>query len=150
MLRVLTWPLYAGIAFIAYQIVGLILQYWRQTIKARELGCKRAPTLPCADPFGIQIATLLVKADNEKRMPEYQIERAEEMSHRYGRVCHTYEVKMPPGKTNFVTSEPENVKAILATQFKDFGLPRLRILDFIPMLGRGIVSLINSMTSRCY
>ena len=41
---------------------------------------------------------------------------------------------------------PENVKAILATQFKDFGLPDLRIADFTPMLGRGIVRLINSMT----
>ena len=143
MLRVFTLPLYAGVAFLVYQIVSLILQYRRQAIKARELGCKRPPSIPCADPFGIQLARLLIKADNEKRMTQYQVDRAEEMSVREGRLCHTYSVKIPPGRTNFVTSEPENVKAILATQFKDFGLPNLRILDFIPMLGRGIVSLIN-------
>ena len=143
MLRVFTLPLYAGVAFLVYHIVGLILQYRRQAIKARELGCKRPPALPCADPFGIQLARLLIKADNEKRMAQYQIDVLEEMSLREGRVCHTYSVTVPPGKTNFVTSEPENVKALLATQFKDFELPKLRILDFIPMLGRGIVSPIN-------
>ena len=150
MLPVLTLSLYTGVAFLVYQIVGLILQYRRQVIKARELGCKRAPSLPCADPFGIQNTVLLIKADGQKRMPEYQIERFEEMCHRFGRVCHTYEVKMPPGKTHFVTSEPENLKAILATQFKDFGLPQIRILDFKPMLGPGIVRQTNSMTWRCY
>jgi hypothetical protein len=150
MLQVLTWPFYAAVAFLVYQVISLILQYRRKKIKAREWGCKRLPRLPCADPFGFQLSRQLLKADKEKRMPEYQIERAEEMCLREGRVCHTYEVKMLPGRTNFVTSEPENVKALLATQFKDFGLSDLRILDFTPMLGRGIVSLINSMTSRCY
>jgi len=146
MIPVLTLALCAGVTFLVYQIASLILQHRHRTIKARELGCKRAPRLPCADPFGIQNAMLLIKADSQKRMPEYQIERSEEMCQREGRVCSTYEAIMPPGKTHFVTSEPENVKAILATQFKDFGLPYLRIADFNPMLGLGIVRLINSIT----
>jgi hypothetical protein len=149
MLPVFALVLFAGAAFLVYQIVSLILQERRRAIKARDLGCKRAPRLPCADPFGIQIAMLLIKADGQKRMPEYQIERSDEMCQREGRVCSTYEVIMPPGKTHYVTSEPENVKAILATQFKEFGLPKIRIADFDPMLGRGIVRLINSMIWTC-
>jgi hypothetical protein len=150
MLPVLTLVLFVGVAFGVYQTASLILQARRRAIKARELGCKRAPRYPCVDPFGIQNAMLLIKADGQKRMPEYQIEREDEMCQREGRICSTYEVKVPPGKTHYVTSEPENVKAILATQFKDFGLPELRIADFDPMLGRGIVCLINSMTWTCY
>jgi len=36
----------------------------------------------------------------------------------------TYEVRMP-ATTLYVTVEPENIKAILATQFKDFGKGQL-------------------------
>jgi len=93
------------------------------------------------DIFGYKNVQILLKADNEKRMVDEQVERFEYMNKREGRICSTFEVIIPPGKMAWVTYEPENVKAILATQFKDFGLPRLRILDFIPMLGQGIVRL---------
>jgi len=41
------------------------------------------------------------------------------------------------GKTFFNTIDPENIKAVLATNFKDFGLGE-RIEAFGPLLGHGI------------
>lgn len=82
----------------------------------------------------------MLDADNSKLLPDLNIDRYDRICRREKRNVHTFEMIMPPGKTHFVTCEPENLKAILATQFKDFGLPDVRINDFIPMLGRGIVS----------
>lgn len=42
------------------------------------------------------------------------------------------------GKDGFFTIEPKNIQAILATQFKDFGLGDARNNNFKPLLGRGI------------
>ncbi|EHK99088.1 putative Cytochrome 52A13 [Glarea lozoyensis 74030] len=42
------------------------------------------------------------------------------------------------GRRLIQTIEPENVKAVLATQFKDFGLPETRIGAFEPIFGHGI------------
>lgn len=42
------------------------------------------------------------------------------------------------GKTAFFTTEPRNIQAILATQFKDFGLGDARNNNFFPLLGHGI------------
>ena len=39
-----------------------------------------------------------------------------------------------------MTSEPDNVKALLATQFSDFGLGN-RYEHFLPLLGDGIFTL---------
>lgn len=44
------------------------------------------------------------------------------------------------GEGGFFTIEPQNIKAILATQFKDFGLGDRRNGNFAPLLGRGIFS----------
>jgi len=38
------------------------------------------------------------------------------------------------------TIEPENIQAILAKQFKEFGLGETRNANFNPLLGHGIVS----------
>lgn len=41
------------------------------------------------------------------------------------------------GQTFYSTTDPENIKAILATNFKDFGLGK-RLETFGPLLGKGI------------
>lgn len=139
MLRAVAFPLLAGVAFIVYQVITLIIHYQRQSAKAREWGAKRAPVMFKKDYLGIYNVREMLEADAAKVMPEFQIGRYEDICRREGRNVSTFEIIMPPGKTHFVTVEPENLKAILATQFKDFGLPEVRISDFIPMLGRGIV-----------
>lgn len=42
------------------------------------------------------------------------------------------------GQTVISTRDPENVKALLATQFQDFSLGQTRYDNFVPMLGEGI------------
>jgi len=42
------------------------------------------------------------------------------------------------GTTAYVTFEPKNIQAILATQFPDFEIGSLRRSNFFPMLGNGI------------
>jgi cytochrome P450 len=42
------------------------------------------------------------------------------------------------GKRVINTSEPENIKALLATQFKDFGMPTMRNNALAPVFGHGI------------
>jgi hypothetical protein len=85
-------------AFILYQIISALLLWRHNAIKAKELGCKRAPALMASDPFGYMNVRDMLKADAEKRMPDFQIERVNEISQKLGRVAHTFEVKMPPGK----------------------------------------------------
>lgn len=141
MIRAVALPLLAGAAFVVYQIITLIIHYRRQAAIAREWGTKRAPVLFKNDILGIRNVREMLEADKAKCMAEFQIQRYEELCRREGKIVNTFEIIMPPGKIHFVTLEPENLKAILATQFKDFGLPDIRIKDFTPMLGRGIVSI---------
>ncbi|USP73415.1 translation initiation factor if-2 [Curvularia clavata] len=44
------------------------------------------------------------------------------------------------GVEGIFTIEPKNIQAILATQFKDFGLGKVRNRNFSPLLGHGIFS----------
>ena len=125
-------------AFVVYQVASVLLLWRRNAARAKELGCKRPPRLP-SDPFGIMNVRDMLKADAAKRMPDWGLEKLDEMSAATGRVAHTMEVKMLPGKTWISTCEPKNVQAVLALQFKDFQLPQNRIGAFIPLLGNGIV-----------
>lgn len=72
-------------------------------------------------------------------------ERQEMMSKKLGRVCSTFTFNML-GQTIFFTSDPENIKALLATQFGDFELGPLRRAIMGKVLGDGIVSSISIRT----
>jgi hypothetical protein len=136
----ITLLIYFLACFVVYQIASIIVSNRRHAARARVLDCKMPPRIPCPDPFGINNIRRLLKSDREKRMPEYLIERTEEVSHLEGRNVSTM-VQSLLGKDGFFTVEPKNIQAILATQFKDFGLGDARNNNFKPLLGRGIVSL---------
>ena len=57
---------------------------------------------------------------------------------RYGIVGATTFTAQLPGQQFIQTAEPENIKAMLATQFKDFELPAIRKGAFAPIFGHGI------------
>jgi len=126
--------------FVVYQIASTLVSNRRHAARAREFDCKMPPRVPCPDPFGISNIRRLLKSDREKRMPEYLIEKTENVSRLEGRNVSTM-VQTLLGKDGFFTVEPKNIQAILATQFKDFGLGDARNNNFKPLLGRGIVSL---------
>ena len=118
-------------AYIIYSIIATFLQNRRDAAKAQELGCKPAPQLVNRWPLGLEHIKDSFAADKAQRFPDFGCEWYAEMGNR----THTYSVL---GSTNYMTNDPKNVQAILATQFKDFGLGHLRRNNFFPMFGNGI------------
>lgn len=80
--------------------------------------------------FGIDFYGRVSKAVEENRYLELEMELLE----KHG---DTVSISMF-GKPMILTREPENIKAMLATQFEDFSLGASRYNSFVPMLGDGI------------
>lgn len=131
--------LWAIAAYFIYSVITHIATSRRRARKARELGCKPVPRLNLNDPLGINNVRMLLKADKEKRLPEYSEERMALISEREGRRVTTLQNTIA-AEMSFFTIEPKNIQAILATQFKDFELGERRNGNFKPLLGHGIVS----------
>lgn len=90
--------------------------------------------------FGLKHVKYMQAADEKKQFPELLIEREETMSKLHGRECATFKTEVM-GSTQYFTSDPENIKAMLATQFEDYDLGPARRGNMIRTLGDGIVSL---------
>lgn len=105
--------------------------------RERQLGCKK-PYKAKVGLFGLPQVWKSLRADQEKRFPNFLIENSKLASARAGRLVTTTEATLL-GQKRFITSDPANVKAVLATQFKKFGLGDDRINTFAPVLGHGIV-----------
>ncbi|KAF2786950.1 cytochrome P450 52A12 [Melanomma pulvis-pyrius CBS 109.77] len=91
------------------------------------------------DPIGIDNVLLLLKSDKECRLPNYVQERTDKICKKEGRQINTFYQNVL-GSPAIFTLEPENIKTILATKFKDFGLGESRNNNFFPLLGFGIFS----------
>ncbi|OJD28967.1 cytochrome p450 [Diplodia corticola] len=129
--------LWAIAAYVLYVAIAAVTKSRQRARRARELGCKPAPIFSAWDVLGIQTVRNLLKADREKRLPEYSEERIATVSAREGRLVTTMR-HVIAGEESFFTIEPRNIQAILATQFKDFELGERRNGNFQPLLGHGI------------
>ncbi|OJJ46554.1 hypothetical protein ASPZODRAFT_132621 [Penicilliopsis zonata CBS 506.65] len=109
---------------------------WQHARKARQMGCRPAPIHP-GDPFGISGLVSTVRYDREKLLPEMVEDRVATMAEIHDRVVSTYRVRLS-FQDHLFTVDPKNIQAVLATQFKEFGLGSLRIKIFGPLLGHGI------------
>lgn len=118
-------------AYLIYQFIVSLVQNRRYAAQAERLGCKPAPLLRNQLPFGVEHLHSSLKADETKQFPEFIAERYAKMGNR----THEYNLI---GNNGFLTADPKNIQAILATQFKDFGLGRIRRSVFMPLLGNGI------------
>lgn len=119
--------------FLAIMVVYKVVQAIQYKYYARKLGCS-SPTYVSNDHmFGFKAAFELLKAKADGVFPMYSHSRFE----KYG----TDTAKMMvAGSTLFVTRDPENIKAILGTQFNDYDLG-IRHRQFLPLLGDGIFTL---------
>ncbi|KAF2129778.1 cytochrome P450 52A12 [Dothidotthia symphoricarpi CBS 119687] len=131
--------LWAFVSFVIYKAVSSIVASRRHANAARQLGCEPPHRLKCVDPVGFQNVAKILKADKECRMPAYFKSCIDEISAEKGRLTTTIEQKIM-GSTCFFTIEPKNIQAVLATQFKDFGMGHVRNSNFGALLGRGIFS----------
>ena len=80
----------------------------------------------------------MLKADRGQNLPQYIYGRMEEVRAQHGAHATTIYNRIF-GDGAYFTTEPRNIQAILATQFKDFGLGERRNGNFFPLLGSGIV-----------
>ncbi|KAL1999931.1 hypothetical protein VTN02DRAFT_3787 [Thermoascus thermophilus] len=128
----------ASTAAIFFVFAGLFLagfrflvNRYRHSRQAKAWSCRPAHRFPSGF-FGIRTFVEFNKAQQEKSF----VKHIRELHRKYG---NTIELEVL-GNPMVFTIEPENIKAILATQFTDFGLG-IRNKSFRPLLGDGIFTL---------
>lgn len=123
------------VVFGAVYATFLVLRYFQQLFQhrrqAKALHCQEPPTGAVAF-WGVPAFLRLTKAVREKRWIEY-------IAAQYGVYGNTFRQKFFT-RNIISTRDPENLKALLATQFKDFCLGT-RHAEFFPLLGDGIFTL---------
>ncbi|KAF2830675.1 cytochrome P450 alkane hydroxylase [Ophiobolus disseminans] len=128
--------LYISSLIIFFLIIIVSAQYLahrRQRLADKAIGhrhgCLSAPRLPNQRPFGIDRLEQIFRADAESRLMELFL-------FHFRQTGSTLEQKFL-GTKAYGTIEPANLEAILATQFKDFGIGPRRAITF-PIFGDGI------------
>ncbi|PVH90061.1 hypothetical protein DM02DRAFT_686037, partial [Periconia macrospinosa] len=119
------------------KVVQHILDNRRHRSLSRSWGCKPVPDYTPGDPFGIYNLYLTIEAAYNHYLPEFMFDRVKTVSQREGRSVTTFR-NMIAGSENIFTCEPQNIQAVLATQFKDFEFGAIRNGSFRPLLGHGI------------
>ncbi|KAI0131511.1 cytochrome P450 52E1 [Daldinia grandis] len=100
----------------------------RYYVEMMRNGCSPPPLFP-NDPFGLRF--LLDAAHHIKSNTLLAA-----WSGLFQMLGHTFKHRVFPGPGDMITTdEPDNVRAVLSTQFDDWDLPRLRIKAFLPVLG---------------
>lgn len=105
----------AGVSYVVFRLLDHFVTARRIAAKARELGCEEPPEERFKLPFSIDLVRAATKADREKAFPHFVLARAKKMG------VYTWSYKIF-GVKIIVTHEPQNIQAILATQFGTFDL----------------------------
>ena len=124
-----------GSLYILYLLVQATITSHQRYLISRKHGCKPVPTYPHKDPiFGLDVFLKNYKLSNNGGF-------LDDVKRKYEKVIGGYTfTQLVLGERMILTAEPENIKAILATQFKDFELPPRRKVAFQPVFGHGIFS----------
>lgn len=134
--NLLTIMLSAGLSaaivlFVVYFSLTLVQAKYKHYRKAQELKCQ-TPNRVRSAFFGMASLVKSYQAQKENRL----LDEIATVHDEYG---YTF-TQSSPIHAFTATIEPENVKAILATKFNDFGLGT-RNQQFYPLLGDGIFTL---------
>lgn len=124
------WPIAAGIITL-YLVQQLWIEYSHRR-RASALGCKPAYLRQGWLPFSVDQVYKAINSLKENDFLNAEVRIYNEIGRR------TTFQQSSLGRHFHVTTEPENIKAMLATQFKDFGLGPIRYNVLEPLLGRGI------------
>ena len=107
-------------------------QYFIHRKIIRERGCLPARSLPQKDPvFGIDIAFRMFRSYGGGQ-------RSAKFKDQHDAFGSTFQ-SVALGKTRIFTIEPDNLRAILSTNFKDWGVQPLRLPPWEPFLGKGVM-----------
>jgi len=125
--------LYVGVAvlLLTAKAVSSWLQSRSHAQNAKAMGCQPAPKQKYKLPLGLDFVVRLVAWDNDHQLPTFLCNVFKEIG------VNTYEQNFL-GAKSYVTNDPKNVQAVLATQFQDFELGEVRRGNFGPLLGDGI------------
>ncbi|EER24493.1 hypothetical protein D8B26_005181 [Coccidioides posadasii str. Silveira] len=125
--NILLIPPAAGALHVGYRY----LQSYLEAERIRKLeNTEDPPKAPNQGIFGINVYRDIAKHKEEHVFLQKNLERYDELG-------DTYTSDMF-GRTYIDTRDPENIKAILSTQFEQFSLGDSRLDAFYPMLGEGI------------
>ncbi|KAF1984945.1 cytochrome P450 [Aulographum hederae CBS 113979] len=96
---------------------------------AAERGCKPTRSLQFKWPLGLDLVTAAFKANSSGHILSFFTRLIEESGTTFEQILF--------GSRGIDTIDPENIEAVLSTQFKEFGLGARRA-TFFPLLGDGI------------
>ena len=116
---------------VVYWIGYSLYENRRHAKRAEQLGCKSPARRQHRLPLGIDLVWQLVQADKKQMLPNELLGIHKQM----GKASWIQQVM---GTDIIVSNEPENIKAVLATQFHDFEIGPQRRGNFFPMFGNGI------------
>ncbi|KAF8862692.1 putative cytochrome P450 [Acephala macrosclerotiorum] len=118
--------------YFIYRLALYVIAAQRRNKIIRDNGCKPYKNYPHKDPiFGFDLFF-----ENSKLSKTGGF--LDKICERYARQNTWTYSQLLLGERVINTAEPENIKAILATQFKDFELPPRRKAAFQPTFGHGI------------
>lgn len=125
---------YLSPILVVYLSIRRLVRYFHDRQFIKQHGCKPPQNIaPLWDPFfGIDLMLQFVKAAREGRYIRFSGGRL--ISYNYG----TYVIKRLALPDTVYTAEPENIKHILATEFKNFNLAEIRINAMFPLFGSSI------------
>jgi hypothetical protein len=122
--------LFAGT--VTYTVVSHLITNIHSRLEAKRKGCAPPPPGSYSGPLNIWTIKEFFEESRKGRIIEYH-----ETAHRkYGNTFHMDAL----GEPAVFTIEPENIKAILSTQFADYDLGAARRYNFVMLFGNGIFS----------
>lgn len=121
-----------GVFYVTTKIISSLYRTYQNRKLAKAHGCLPPRTLP-SPYYGITNWWGVIQAAKRSQHVNF-------ISDRYPRYGNTWTGRIL-GARAFGTIEPENIKTILATSFKDFELGPGRRNNFFPLLGDGIFTL---------
>ena len=128
-------PLQTAVLCLLLVPIYLIASYFYERVCIRRLGWT-APQVPNYFPMGVDIAYRSLTAANNTRDLEFWT-----WLFSHSPFSHSPTVEVDIGRQRFVfTADPENIKAILATQFADYGKGKPFHDDWKEFMGDGIFS----------
>ena len=116
---------------LSYYIYLKICLYLTRSKVIRQNGCLPPKKLPQKDKiFGLDLYLDIIKQIKAHR-------RLESIKLRFEEYGNTFQ-STSFGTTVISTAEPRNIQAVLATQFRSFGMGPLRLKSLGPFVGKGI------------
>ncbi|ETN45276.1 uncharacterized protein HMPREF1541_09107 [Cyphellophora europaea CBS 101466] len=130
-----TWFLYALSALVLINVAGAIRTRIHNKVAARSLGCLPPPTARNRGWGGLKTLLESIKATRDEWGPIWLHQAINEVGvavHTIRAVVLDYEL--------LITRDPENVKAMFASQAEDFDIGKHRQKTFKSLLGHGVMT----------